>query len=220
MLIPKSFHFPSPKDRSWLKLTQPAGGGGISRVSLLAHLLLALSLGRRILGKHLDSLFGGNSVGDITEVDAADKLLGGHVDNEFPERLALGLGPKIPDRVNDGTGREMNSALLGANPAQLAVACADTVGSAHISSEVAQLLANELDGERLDGRAADLGTTTAGKGHTVTLDARVCVKDDISGRVVRVLVHGVRAVQVERGREADVTDFVLGDSAILHGGWY
>lgn len=46
--------------------------------------------------QHFDSFFGGDGVGDVAEVNAADKLFGGEVYDEFPEWLGNGFGPEVP----------------------------------------------------------------------------------------------------------------------------
>ena len=56
------------------------------------------------------------------EVDERDDLLRGHVDEQLPDRLLLLLGPEVPERVDDGRGGQVDDALLGSDPPQLAVA--------------------------------------------------------------------------------------------------
>jgi hypothetical protein len=50
----------------------------------------------------------------------ADDLLGGISASRSPERLAFGLGVEVPDRVDERAGGEVDDALLGAEPAELA----------------------------------------------------------------------------------------------------
>ena len=49
-----------------------------------------------------------------------DELLGRHVGQQLPERLAFRLRPQVPDRVDDGGRRQVDHAFLRADPAQLA----------------------------------------------------------------------------------------------------
>ena len=48
-----------------------------------------------------------------------DELLGRHVGEQLPQRLALDLGPQVPDGVDHRAGRQVDDALLGPDPAQL-----------------------------------------------------------------------------------------------------
>ena len=62
---------------------------------------------------------GSERIGEVAEIDTRDDLLGRHVGDEFPDRLAIDLGPQVPHRIDDGGGREVNRAFLGPDPAQL-----------------------------------------------------------------------------------------------------
>lgn len=103
-----------------LAVAEPASGCGVGRdglgvEGLLQPLLLAL-LG---LCEDLERLLGGEGVGDVAEVDQVDNLRGRHVGDDAPDGLSERLGPQVPDGIDDGTEREVDDALLRADPAQL-----------------------------------------------------------------------------------------------------
>ena len=52
------------------------------------------------------------------EGDAADELLGLHVDDEAPERLARCLGEGVPERIDHGRECEVDDPLFGTGPAR------------------------------------------------------------------------------------------------------
>ena len=82
----------------------------------------ALALGGAVgacVPQQVERLLGREGVRDVAEVDARDELLGGHVGEQLPERLALALRPQVPDRVDDRGRREVDDALLRAEPAEL-----------------------------------------------------------------------------------------------------
>ena len=135
-----------------------------------------------------------------------DELLRRHVGQQLPERLALGLRPQIPDRVDDGGGGQVDDALLRADPAQLAVAGDHVPERAHVGGNRLQRLAHDQRCERLDRRHADLVAAADGEGQAVAFQFRIGLQHDIGGRVIRRGVHRVGAVERARGREADVAD--------------
>lgn len=87
-----------------LAVAQPTSTGGVRRHSLAGlGLLDTIRLASLDLLEHGQRLLGGDSIGDVAEVNAAHELLGGHVRDDAPDRLAQGLGPQIPESVDDGT---------------------------------------------------------------------------------------------------------------------
>jgi hypothetical protein len=77
-----------------LTVSQPASTCSIRRHSLASlSLLNTVLLATLDLLEHGQRLLGGNSVGDVAEVNAGHELLGGHVRNDAPDRLAQCLGP-------------------------------------------------------------------------------------------------------------------------------
>ena len=105
-----------------LAITQPSRTGSISRHGLTAlRLTDTVLLTRLDLLEESDGLLRRQGVSDIAEVDAADELLGGHVSDDTPDGLAEGLGPQVPEGVDDGAESQVDDALFGTDPAQLAV---------------------------------------------------------------------------------------------------
>ena len=87
--------------------------GIICRALTMHHQLLFL--------KHLNCLLWSDGIGNVPEVNAADKLLGAHLGDDAPDRLAEGLGPQIPESVDNGAQGKVDDTLLGSDPAELAV---------------------------------------------------------------------------------------------------
>ena len=103
-------------------VAEPADRCRVGRVAVATQLRLALGAGRGQASQAGERALRRQGVGDVPEVDQRDELLGRHVDEELPEWLAGGLRVEVPDRVDDGRRREVDDALLGTDPAQLAVA--------------------------------------------------------------------------------------------------
>jgi hypothetical protein len=100
----------------------------------------------------------------------------------------------------------VHDALLGAQPAQLGVADQTPPEAAHVGPQLVDVGADDDRRERLDGGDLHLGAAPEGEREAVALGAVAAlgVQDDIGRRVVGVGVHGIRAVERPRGREADV----------------
>ena len=179
-----------------------------------------LGLARRALpprvAEQVERLLRRERVGDVAEVDARDDLLRGEVDEQLPQRLALDLGPQVPDRVDDRRGGEVHHALLRPEPAQLAVGDEAAPEAAHVADDPVEAAADDERLEGVDSGDADLGAAAAREGEAVPLDAvvRVGAQDDVRGRVVRIGVHRVGAVEPARGREADVARLERDDARI------
>ena len=160
---------------------------------------------------------GRERVGDVAEVDATHELLGAHVHEQLPQRLALRLGPQVPDRVDQRRGGHVDHALLGAEPAQLRVA-------------------GELAPERRAGRPRGRQTAADGPAapahgsprRTISvprpmvnvrpwpLSSESVRQNHVRRGVVGRFVHRVRAGQRARRGEADVADIDVGDHAVTH----
>lgn len=88
----------------------------------------------------------------------------------------------------------MNCTLIGANPAQLAVAGDMVPEAAHILGNPVQLKPRHQGTECFDGGNTDFVAATDRKGQTVPLVLAVCFQNDISRGVVRIRIHSIRAV--------------------------
>lgn len=148
-----------------LTVSQPASTGCIRRHSLASlSLLNTVLLATLDLLEHGQRLLGGNSIRDVAEVNAAYELLGGHVRNNAPDRLAQGLGPQIPEAVDDGTQSQVDDTLLGADPAQLAVGDQVAPGLTPVGGELVEVFANDERGKKGNGSADNFIAATDSEG--------------------------------------------------------
>ena len=166
-------------------ITQPAGGGGVAGEAGSQHLFFPRCLAGKLLPQQGDGFVGRQGVGDVGEIDATHQLLGRHVDEQFPDRLAGLLRPQIPDRVDDGCRRQVNHAFFRPEPAQLAIA------GDHFMPVSTEVLGDRFQGaashktlaERLDRFDAHFITASVGEGQAVSLQviSRVGVQNDVGG---------------------------------------
>ena len=96
-----------------------------------------------------------------------DDLLRAHLGDQPPHRLAFRLGPQIPHRVDDRAGGEMHHALVGADPAQLAVAGDVAPEARRIFADPVEFEPDDQRRERLDRGAAHLVAAADGEGQSV-----------------------------------------------------
>src|SRR6266487_1626092 len=145
-------------------------------------------------------------IGDITEIDAGDKLLRGHIGEQFPERLALNFGPEVPDCVDHSSSGQVNSSLLWPDPAQLTVTGNIPPEGAHIGGERRQSVSDDERGQRPDGGDANLVSTSDSKGHAMPFQASrmVGLQNHIGCGIIRVVIHGIRASQGSRRRKTNI----------------
>jgi hypothetical protein len=122
-----------------------------------------------------------SGIGHVAEVDARDDLARRHVGEQLPQRLALDLGVKVPDGIDDGGHRQVNHALFGAEPAQLRVAGESSPEPAEICREILDSLADEMRAECLDRRHAHFVAAADRKRQAVPLERAVRPEDDVGG---------------------------------------
>ena len=158
------------------------------------------------VAQELERLLRCERVRDVAEVDAAHDLLRREIDEQLPQRLSLDLGPQIPDCVDDRGRGQVDRALLGADPPQLAVGDEATPEPAHVTDDPVQGAPDDERLERVGGGDAHLRAPTAREGQPVPLDTvvRVGAENDVRGRVVRIGVHRIRPVEPARRREPDI----------------
>src|SRR3954454_19946030 len=127
--------------------------------------------------------------------------------------LALALAPQAPDGVENRGGRHVDRPLLGAEPAQQAVAGQPPRERARVGEDRLELESDDQRCEGVDGRDLHFVAAPAREREAVALQAivRVGPEDDVRRGVVGVDVHGVRSVEVARRREADVERLQVGD---------
>ena len=148
-----------------LTITQPSCTGCVSwHSAVVKSLFKTLALGRLLLLEHSDSLLGGNGVGDVAEVNAVDELLRAHVGDNAPDGLVEGLGPEIPDGVNDSAESEVDDTLFGTDPAELGVVDEMAPCLTPVCDEGGEGSSLETLGDVVDGGADDVVSTADGEG--------------------------------------------------------
>ena len=133
-------------------------------------------------------------IGDVTEIDSRYDLLGRHVGEIKPKRLAGALGQQVPDGVDDGGRGEMNDALFRAQPPILAVAHQTAPEAGKIILNPVKAATDDLRQQRVD-RCHDKIGTAAQRERKAMAFQTICRQYDVSGGIVRVGVHCVRAVE-------------------------
>ena len=103
-------------------VAEPAGGGGVGGEAALQQPGTALAGAGAAAAQDGQRLLGGERVRDVAEVDLADEPFGFGVGEQLPQGFGGAFGGEVPDRVDDRPDRHVHHALLGAQPAQLAVA--------------------------------------------------------------------------------------------------
>lgn len=119
-----------------VRIAQPSCRGRVDRRSPVG---LDLAQTRRLailtLSQELDGLLRRDGVGDVSKVDTVDEFLGCKIRHEAPHRLALCLGPQVPERVDHGSKGQMRDALLGPYPAQLGIGDQISPGATHVGRQ-------------------------------------------------------------------------------------
>ena len=188
-----------------LGIAEPPGRRRVGREAVGEEQLLALRLRRLVATKDRERLVRREGVLDVAEVDARDDLLGRHVGEQLPDRLALELRVEVPDGVDDRRGREMDHALLRPEPAELAVGDEPAPQTSEVRDELLDGRADDVRRKGLDRGDADLGASADREGQAVPREPGIVgLERDVRGRVVGIGVHRVRAGAAPRGREAHV----------------
>lgn len=174
-----------------IRITEPAGRGGIAGVAVLPELCDAVGFTGFGIAQDGESFVLGESVSDVTKVDEADDFFRGHIGNELPNRFARAFSPEVPDGVDEGGGCEVDGALVRTYPAQLAVTCEMSPETPHIFLNFFEFHPLDAWPEGVDGGNANLGSASDGEGKSVSSEFAVGFKDNVSGGVVRVGIHCV-----------------------------
>src|SRR5262249_41006224 len=109
----------------------------------------------------------GQRILQVAEVDQPDDLLGRHVGEQPPYRLACYLGGQVPGGVDDGSDGHVHDALLRAQPPQLAVAYHGGPAATKGPDDVVDVLADDMPTERRDGGDHDLVAASDGEAQRV-----------------------------------------------------
>ena len=139
-------------------VAEPADRGRVGRVAVARAAPPSRAAPRRDRAPRAASsaALGRERVGEVAEVDERDELLRASCRaSSCHTRLAGALRDEVPDRVDDGRGREVDDALLGPDPAQLAVADQRPPERAEVGARSPRRPGPTTSGrERLDGRDA------------------------------------------------------------------
>ena len=142
-----------------------------------------------------DRLLRCQRVGHVAEVDARHELFWSHVDQQSPQRLALGLRVQIPHGVDDGRRRQVDDAFLRTDPAELTVAGDVPPPLAGVLGKLFESLSDDERLERLAGRHTKLVASPDRERDPVAFVIAVGVQSHVDTRVIRIGVHRVRAVE-------------------------
>ena len=174
-------------------VAEPAGGRRVGRVSVANDLGDAFIATRAHPAQQLERLVGRQDISDVAKVDGGNELFGFEIDEELPQRLALPLGPEVPDGVDDRGGRQVDHTLLGSEPAELAVGGESAPEPAHVGDDVLERPSDDQVLQRSCRRDDDLGPPPVGERQPMTLQVIVGVRaqNDVGSRVVGAGVQSV-----------------------------
>jgi hypothetical protein len=195
-----------------VRVAEPARRGGIAGIAGAEEFLFALGARRCLLAEELESLVRRQCIGDVAEGDEADDFFGREIGQQLPDRLADGLGPEVPQRVDQRSGRQMQYAFFRTDPAELTVVGEAIPVATEVGDDLLEPLADDERSEGVDGGDAELVAAADGEGETVPFQTGgIGVEDDVGGRIVGVRMHGVGTGQGKRGGEAHIEGLDLGD---------
>ncbi len=196
----------------FVAVAEPAGARGVAGVAGFGELGDAVTARRRQLGEHRDGLVARDRVREVPEVGRVHELLRRHVDEQPPQRLAGDPRREIPHRVHHRREGEVHDALLRPEPAQLRVALELPVNGPEVRHRVLDGLADERDSALAGRFDAEVVAPPDRKRESVALELRIVgVDHDVSGGVVAVLVHRIRAVHAQGGGKPHVVRGHCGD---------
>jgi hypothetical protein len=185
-------------------VTEPAGGRGVCRVSVLQQVRGALGAAGLGVAQDLKGLVTGEGVLEAAEVDQVDQLLRGELGQQPPDRFSGTAPVEVPDGVDDRRSGRVDGPLLRAQPAQLAVAGQPPGEAAEIGQYLLHRQLYDQRGQVPYGGDLDVVAASHGEGESVTLVRGARTDRHIGGRVVGLGVPGVGAVELPGGREPDV----------------
>ncbi|GAA4938390.1 hypothetical protein GCM10023238_00090 [Streptomyces heliomycini] len=195
-------------------VAEPAGRGGVGGVAALQQQGGAFLGALPAAAQEGEGLLGGEGVGEVAEVDLADQPRGVGLGEQAPQRFVRAFGGQVPEGVDDGPDRHVHHALLGSEPAQLAVAGQVAVQDGGVGAEFVGGPSDEMTAERFDRGDLDVVAPPDGEREPVPLVpvGVVGAQHDVGRRVVGVGVHRVGTVEFARGGEPDVVGVDGGDA--------
>ena len=101
----------------------------------------------------------------------------------------------------------MHGALVGTDPAQLAIAGHMAPEPTGVFGNPAQLQAEDAAFQRLDRGHHDFIATANGEGQAMPFKIAVGAQNDIGGRVIGIGIHRIGTIERGRGGEAQVVRF-------------
>lgn len=176
VLVPLSNALAQKSPQLVLAVSEPASTGRVrGHGPALLRLLDTLLLAGLHLPEQSDGLLRRDGIGDVPEVDAADKLLGAHLGDDAPDRLAKGLRPQVPERIDNGSQGKMDHPFLGPDPPQLAVGDQVAPRLAPVGRELVQVLAHHQGSEKGDRGADDFVSAANSEGLSETVSNGVVI---------------------------------------------
>ena len=138
------------------------------------------------------------------EVDARHDLGGAQVRHQLPDWFAGGLRPEVPDSVNDRAGGEMHDAIVGAEPAQLRISGELLIERPHIAQKFVKVTIHDVGFQTFQSRHLNIVASTNGEHRRMPALTSGDAEAHIGGGVVGIRIHGIRAIKLLRGGEANV----------------
>jgi len=141
----------------------------------------------------------GDCIADIAEVDHARNFRRRHVGDELPHRLPGATSRHIPGGIDDRPDGHVHDALFGAQPAQLGVIGEGSRKGPQPGANGGDVQADDQVPERPDGLHLHIVAAADGEHESASLQLLRVVgpQHHIAGRVVRVGIHGIRAIELQ-----------------------
>ena len=200
-------------------VAEPAGCRGIGRVTVPLQRPGAFRPASLSPFQQVQRLVGSEGVSEVAEVDEADDLFRGQLSQQPPQRFPGPPRGQVPARVHDGADRHVRDAAFRPQPAQRAVRDQRPVQAAQVGQDLVHVPPGEERLQRADRGHLHL-VAPADREHVGVARQRLAGAGEIgltrpdhevSRGVIRAGVHRVRAVQPQRGREADVVGVETND---------
>ena len=164
--------------------------------------------------QHAEQFILGQNVAQVMEINALHDLRGRKAGEQLPHRHTLGLGPKVPQRVDDAARRHPVGPER--KPAQLVVFHERLGKQSRLLDEVVQIPSDHEPAQRLHRRLLDLVAVPDGENERPPLQTRVRPQDRDHAGIVRCQMARVGPGHAEpNSGVADVEDFE-GHDTVLH----
>ena len=141
-----------------------------------------------------DCLGGGQLILEIGKIERGDKLLGGQVEQELPERHPALLGPEIPAGIGYRGERQMDDALVGPEPAELLLVGHLVLQLSEIRHDLLDVVTAQTGRIELGRAAGEVISLTKGEGKTGSGVTGIIGEQRDGVGVDRILVDGIAAM--------------------------